>query len=82
MLIHIIVGRQPSLHSRLLVLWKFDRMGQNREGFFWGGWGETGVPSPHVVPPGVLTLILLHVSPISTNGAAIVPPVVCSAQSP
>lgn len=55
----------------------------------WGlglGMGGTDVPSPHVVPPpGVLTLILLHVSPISTNGAAIVPllcAVVPSAQSP
>lgn len=73
----------------LVGLCKFDGVGQDREGLFgWGvvrglGWGWT--ISPCGLPPGVLTLILLHVSPISTNGAAIVPPlcaVAPSAQSP
>lgn len=54
---------------------------------FGGGGGVGGCTiSPCGPPPqGVLTLILLHVSPISTNGAAIVPPlcaVLPSAQSP
>lgn len=65
---------------RLLVLCYFDGV---RQDFF-------GVVSgvfhlPMWSPPGVLTLILLHVSPISTNGAAIVPQLCASlplAQSP
>lgn len=72
-------GMQPS-HSRLLVLCKFDGVRQDS----FGGWDGCTI-SPCGPPPGVLTLILLHVSPISTNGAAIVPPlcaVVPSAQSP
>lgn len=61
-------------------LTEWDRTGR---GF---GEGRDGCTiSPCGLPPGVLTLILLHVSPISTNGAPIVPSLcaaVPSAQSP